>query len=378
MSRNRSSGDAYYPTLDGWRAIAIAGVTVAHVSFPIFRAGGTSPNAAALNATRYGALGVDVFFGISGFLICSRLLKELQRTGRLNLRRFYIRRVFRILPPYLATLLTVALAGAIGVLPLTRGEFWTCLLFVRNYLPTAGAESGWYTGHFWSLSVEEHFYLLFPMLLAMWQPRGALRYTPIVAMAIAVWRVVEFRLGLVSSLLPAASFYERSDVRMDALLWGCFVAIALSDPERRARYREAVTPFVWCVLVALYVGCIAMRPPLAMAFEAVLIPLILAGTVLRPEMFIGRLLETRVFRWVGRLSYSLYLWQTPFMAPTVPSPLGSLQLFPLNVIGLIATAAASYYVIERPMIALGRRLSSDRAMVAVPMPLAASSEATLF
>ena len=105
---------------------------------------------------------------------------------------------------------------------------------------------------------------------------------------------------------------------------------------------------------------------------------ILAGTVLRPEMFIGRLLETRVFRWVGRLSYSLYLWQTPFMAPTVPSPLGSLQLFPLNVIGLIATAAASYYVIERPMIALGRRLSSDRAMVAVPMPLAASSEATLF
>ncbi|PYR80125.1 MAG: hypothetical protein DMF87_09640, partial [Acidobacteria bacterium] len=173
-------------------------------------------------------------------------------------------------------------------------------------------------------------------------------------------------------------FYERSDVRMDALLWGCFVAIALSDPERRARYREAVTPFVWCVLVALYVGCVAMRPPLAMAFEAVLIPLILAGTVLRPEMFIGRLLETRVFRWVGRLSYSLYLWQTPFMAPTVPSPLGSLQLFPLNVIGLIATAAASYYVIERPMIALGRRLSSDRAMVAVPMPLAASSEATLF
>src|SRR5258708_16736007 len=91
----------YLPTLDGWRAIAILGVIICHGTTAIFGPGGTYVNSRVFDLTRNGALGVDIFFGISGFLICTRLLQEEQKQGRISLKNFYIRRGFRILPPYL-------------------------------------------------------------------------------------------------------------------------------------------------------------------------------------------------------------------------------------------------------------------------------------
>jgi peptidoglycan/LPS O-acetylase OafA/YrhL len=371
--------EEYYPTLDGWRAVAIAGVTTAHAAFAVFRPGGPHPNDLAFAATRYGALGVDLFFGISGFLICSRLVREFEDTGALDLRRFYIRRAFRILPPYLFTLLAVSIIAAVGLIPLSPQEFWTSLLFVRNYVPAPTEQSGWYTAHFWSLSTEEHFYLLWPLLLVLWTPARAVRYVVFLACGVALWRAVEFRMALLSGVLPAVPFYTRTDIRIDALLWGCFVALLLRDPLRRARCRQLLTPATWVVAVALYVACVATALPFAMAWEAMLVPVILVGTVLRPEMAIARLLETRVFRWIGRLSYSLYLWQTPFFTPSsAMAPLGPLQSFPLNVIGVVGLAVLSYYAIERPMIRVGRRLTTRREEQPVAATLAGVSQAGAF
>ncbi len=141
----------YLPTLDGWRAIAIALVLFTHVRLP----GG-----ALQQISPYGAMGVHLFFAISGFLITNRLLED-----RSGLRAFYVRRAFRILPAaflYLAVLFALGFVG--GWIPLNAGQLWASAFFYRNYyvLP---ADQGWYTGHYWSLSVEEHFYLLWPALL---------------------------------------------------------------------------------------------------------------------------------------------------------------------------------------------------------------------
>src|SRR5258708_37016781 len=124
----------YLPTLDGWRAIAILGVIICHGTTAIFGPGGTYVNSRVFDLTRYGALGVDIFFGISGFLICTRLLQEEQQLGRISLKRFYIRRGFRILPPYLLYLVVLAILGALGAVTLRGFDLLACLFLFRNYI----------------------------------------------------------------------------------------------------------------------------------------------------------------------------------------------------------------------------------------------------
>jgi peptidoglycan/LPS O-acetylase OafA/YrhL len=357
-----ASASGYLPTLDGWRAVAILGVMACHACDAVFHPEGPHPSPLWHGLTRHGALGVDIFFGISGFLICSRLVAEYRRGGRISLPRFYLRRAFRILPPYLTFLAVLASLAAAGLFSVRAGVWWRCLLFFRNYLP--GPEAGGdYTGHFWSLSVEEHFYLLWPGLLFLCGVRGARRLVPWLAVGIALWRVWEFRHGWLAHLLPGVSFFPRTDVRLDGLLWGCWAALLLEVPGWRQRLERWLSPGVWLGLVLAFVVCVLGHPPLAMMWQAMLIPLLLLGTVLRPAAAAGKFLEGRVMRWVGRASYSLYLWNSLFFAgmdKPRPLPLGPLQQLPLSIAGAFACAALSYYLVERPLIRLGHSLTAPR------------------
>ena len=109
----RTGHKDYLPTLDGWRAIAILAVLIAHGTDTVFSPGGLHANDRLRSFLKHG-VGVEIFFAISGFLICTRLLQERQRQGRVRLSAFYIRRAFRILPPYLLYLLTIGALVAAG------------------------------------------------------------------------------------------------------------------------------------------------------------------------------------------------------------------------------------------------------------------------
>src|SRR4051812_354276 len=154
----------YIPTLDGWRAIAILGVMASHAGHSYSEAYGRE---SFFDRIAAGTHGVNLFFAISGLLITSRLLEEWDNTGSVSLRRFYTRRAFRILPPALLYLACVALLGVFGFLPMVREEFLAATLFFRNYLPVILGPNGagFFTSHYWSLGVEEHFYLFWPALL---------------------------------------------------------------------------------------------------------------------------------------------------------------------------------------------------------------------
>ena len=166
-----------------------------------------------------------LFFAISGFLITNRLLEEYESAGHVSLRSFYIRRAFRILPAALTYLLTLCVLGfALGWIPLTAGQILSSALFFRNYWVEPAAQS-WYTGHYWSLSVEEHFYLLWPGLLVALQPRRARWVVPPLALLFAIWRGFDTQFGWVAALNPAwRDLVGRTDYRMDGLLWGCTAA----------------------------------------------------------------------------------------------------------------------------------------------------------
>ena len=361
----------YIPTLDGWRAVAIIAVMASHAGHSYSAPLGRD---SFFDRIASGTHGVNLFFAISGLLITSRLLEEWDTAGHVSLKRFYTRRAFRILPPALLYLGCVALLGALGLLPVVWSEFVAAMLFFRNYLPAILGPNGagFFTSHYWSLGVEEHFYLFWPALLLLAGRKRALPVAIVVAVLVAVWRHIEAwrEIMLYNAIQP--TYFARSDTRIDSIMWGVVAALALSRPEVRALVERYLSTIVILAFVALY-GAIVYRYGTRPTFwEATIVPVIIVGTVLRPRSMLGRVLENPVMRWIGRLSYSLYLWEFFFVYyPGVPITLGVWQTFPVNLIAAVVCAAASYYLVERPLVRVGHRLAPamprdamDRATVA--------------
>ncbi|MEO8028597.1 MAG: acyltransferase [Bryobacteraceae bacterium] len=337
----------YLPTLDGWRAVAVLLVIWHHMM------AGLIPGEAEYWAhpARWGAFGVDIFFGISGLLITSRLLAECRQNGAISLRAFYIRRAFRILPP------AYLLIGVTAFCGLTAGplDVLGSLFFFRNYLPVGvGARE---TQHLWSLAVEEHFYFLWPAALVFFYLKRGPRAVAWTAVGFALWRIAWLSYQQESGITPTILPHFRTDLRLDALLWGCAVAFVLEDEELRAKLERFVGGRGLWVGVAAMVLCIVIYSHLTGIYLAILIPLVLSGTVLRPESVLGRFLEIPAIAWVGRMSYSLYLWQQIFLPAAWEGPVSGWRVAPWNLFCILACASASYYLVERPLSNWGRRLS---------------------
>jgi len=337
----------YLPTLDGWRAIAVLSVVLHHDAPHSFGFLGTGW------FQEHGSFGVDIFFGISGLLICSRLLEEESKYGAISLRRFYIRRGFRILPPLLGYLFVIGALAIGGVIAVDRKEWLASLLFCRNYsfLGTVPGHANWYTGHFWSLAVEEHFYFLLPGMLFLISRRWRIPSLVAVAVAVEIWR--SYRL----QTQPWQHLLQHTDIRLDSLLIPAILAILISKPG----WHELLLKIVrfWPILFALTIALVTLDrfEVVSKLVEPILIPLFLLGTVVFPNSLAGRFLELPPLRWVGRLSYSLYLWQQLFVDGQFFAPLGIWQSAPLNWLLLFGCSAGSYYLVERPLMNMGHRFA---------------------
>ncbi len=358
----RTTG-TYLPTLDGWRAIAIALVLLAHASDSIQNAIDFSAFSNTDTLKKFGMLGVQLFFGLSGFLITSKLMDEEFRHGKISLKSFYIRRAFRILP---ASTFFLAIAGILaltGLIDISLGRWLSALLFSANY---THADHSWYLGHFWSLAVEEHFYFLWPaafLLLGVSCRRTALAI--FAALLIALWRAVDFKFQLTGSAPDV--FWGRTDIQADSILWGVLVALLYGERSWQLRLQKFYSlPASWPTLVIALLA-IQSIPDLnwklnflLISIKAVLIPLVILGTVIQHSALAGRILETPILRWLGRLSYSLYLWQQLFLVwndDRAPA-LAWLQIFPSNLLAVFACATVSMLFIENPLIAAGHRIAS--------------------
>jgi peptidoglycan/LPS O-acetylase OafA/YrhL len=348
----------YLPTLDGWRALSIALVIMHHVQVGCkLRYLG-----ALLRAiSNFGEVGVELFSGISGLLICSGLLDEEATHGQISIKSFYVRRFFRILPAAFFYLLVVAILALFGLIPLRALDWFGALLFFRNYvmvleyLHHSPLELHWYTGHFWSLSTEEHFYLVLPAILVAFR-RSRLWILGGLALAVALWRSV-----LAHLVHSDYQFNFRTDTHVDALLIPAMIAVALYPLLQNHAVTRYIPAWSTPLLIALEIGLLTTRIPFAFTLQAVLIPLLLVSTVLHPNTILGSVLEFKPVRWIGWISYSLYLWQQLFFGLNfVASPprLAVLRENPVNLIALLVCATFSYYVVEKPFVRLGHRLAT--------------------
>ena len=361
----------HIPTLDGWRAVAILLVLMGHSGQELARflaPWGLRPQV----PLEVGLFGVKIFFALSGYLITTNLLHEEQGRGRASLRSFYVRRACRILPAACTFLLAVALLTALGVLDVSPSRWFATLLLLSNYTDAPGS---WYLGHFWSLAIEEHFYLVWPLLfVALAAPRRRLAFVAGAVVAVWLWRAIAFKYHLTWSAVT--SFWGRTDLQVDGILCGVAVALARWVPAARERLdRWLGRPVAMLALVLLLaslnvwatVGWKSMMG--ATSLRSVVLPLLILCTVMRPQGVVGQLLQTRAMAWLGRISYSLYLWQQLFLvwdSARVPA-LAPLQNFPLGLVAALACAWASYRFVERPLIALGRRWNGATALQAPPL-----------
>jgi peptidoglycan/LPS O-acetylase OafA/YrhL len=330
----------YIPTLDGWRCVAISLVVFSHAYG--WLGFGTTKLAHFLHYPgivvhmgRTGPMGVSVFFCISGFLITKRLVEQ-----RTSLKNFYVRRAFRILPAALAYLAFVSMLGVLGALAVSFREVLASLLFYRNYFD----ERAWYTGHFWSLSIEEQFYLIWPTILVIAGIKRSRVLATVGILGIVVWRQMHW---------PLPDFvYNHTEMRLDAILCGSVMALAW--PVLKPII-EKTSPYV--LLAALTAFFVVDRwsgelQGAADFIEAILVCFLMAGTVAKPTLLASRILESSPLAGAGRLSYSIYLWQQLFL---LPARQPHWQL-PLRLLGALAFAWVSFRFIERPFIAMGRRL----------------------
>lgn len=349
-------------TLDGYRALAILLVLVGHGGQSLAQAfGGVTQLLESEDVrARIGRVGVQIFFGLSGLLITTRLIADANDSRDDLLRRFYVRRVFRIMPAALTYLAVVGVLSSLGLVEITAQYWAAAALCFANY-DLAGQT--WVLGHFWSLSVEEHFYFIWPtLLLALPVARRPL-VTFALVLSIALWRAIVLK----TQFTFGPAYFTRTDLIADGLLAGCLVALLLQMPRARAIIGRATNGMRWLPWCLLFVACVVVTPEDWKARHVLgciatwTIPVLIAGTMLRPDTWIGRLLELSPVRWLGRISYSLYLWQQLFLVwEAYRSPrMGWLQQWPWCFVAAILTACASYYFVELRLVAVGHRIASS-------------------
>lgn len=333
--------------LDGVRAVAIILVLASHLGL-----GNLVP----------GGFGVTVFFFLSGYLITSILRDEAAKTGRVNLGEFYIRRTFRIMPPLYITMI-------IGVMMITTGFLSTSatieglfaqVIFLSNYDGWFGFGSG-LPIPLWSLAVEEHFYLLFPLFISFLISRGISASGAALWCAGACGLVLAVRIAtLVLSPSDAELIYFMSHTRFDSLLFGCILALWNNPVLDKQSWR----PSFWILIGALaaLAACLLYRDPVfretfRYSFQGASLFVVFAY-VLSWDNVATKLLATWPILWLGRFSYSIYLVHLIILALVdqyLPA-MNHLESAIIVIIGSIAFAAAMYISVERPSHAARRAI----------------------
>jgi len=339
------------PQLDGLRAIAVSMVVLAHIGFLLHMPFGTRK---ALSPV-IEADGVELFFVLSGYLITTILVRERGRSGRMSLRAFYLRRVLRIAPAFYAFLIAVAILAATGHAAVSPLALLASAAYLWDYSPHVVP----WIQHTWSLAVEEQFYLLWPLLLTRSRPRVAAAAC-IGGMVLApVLRWTTY--GAISSINPGNPAHARAD----ALLVGCLLALLPVLKSRRVDRTLAIVrrlhldqlggvlylvaiPYVLSPYIFTTIPG-RVRFTFGLSFEAVLGALLVLALVSRERWVLSRVLARAPLRPLGVISYSVYLWQEPFLLPTTHLPMAG------RVAGILATATASHWLIERPFLRLKRR-----------------------
>jgi len=341
-----------YPSINGLRALSIIMVLYHHLEIHQILVADFSKINWIIPVVHFfqdGQLGVNIFFCISGFLITSLLLQEEERTHTISLKNFFIRRTLRIFPAYFFLLGVYALLQIFGYIHIAPDSWLTSITYTKYF----NWNADWLTAHAWSLSVEEHFYLLWPLIFISGdRPRKI-----IAILLFCLPALMRVSIGLDTfELFNDLTLFAR----IDAIAIGCIFALY------KDQIYKICNPY-WSVIFYISAGLLFMtsvlghflsnhqynvflvpiNPTIGM-FANFLIAIIMMYSIFYTEGIWFKILNLRVINYIGILSYSIYLWQQIFMNKSAYW----YNQFPANIVCIMIAAMISYYMIEKPFLKL--------------------------
>jgi peptidoglycan/LPS O-acetylase OafA/YrhL len=353
-----STKNHYIPYLDGLRAFAIIFVILSHVG---------------LDKIIPGGFGVSLFFFISGYLITKLLITEYEKTGTIGFKNFYLRRVFRLYP---ALILMVCLS--IGALIILHGKIYpgailSAFFYFTNYYivyfkPLPVKEWDFIFDPTWSLSIEEHFYLLFPIIFFLFynKKNNLLGFLLIACIIPLILRCYLTYTAPVIDDVFTNRIYVTTETRADSIIWGCIAALLLFKNNSEVYIK--ILKSYWSLIAGVVIILFSLlfrsemfRESFRFSLQAIAFFLIVPSiSFYKQTSFVKMVLENKVLVFIGRLSYSLYLfhWMVIILANNYFKQYSPVWIM-FIVLGSLLLALASYYFVEQPFIALRRRFGSD-------------------
>lgn len=341
----------YRPALDGLRGVAILAVLAIHTHH-IF----------GWSLLKGGNVGVDIFFVLSGFLITALLVEEWGETGSISLKSFYWRRALRLVPALLLLLVVLYYVSDLLLSPVeaneTRGAMPVAFVYASDLaLAFFNIRLG-ALQHTWSLAIEEHFYLIWPLLLVAGLKLGTgkkrlVMITLLLALASTLQRAVLHQLGA-----PPVRTYYGFDTRADSLLIGCATGLCVSWGMVQLRsFKPLLAPSLMLIAVCLFATDYASSFMHLGGFTllAGATAVLIVNVIWSPSSSSRELLEYGPLVWIGRISYGLYLWHYPifkassFLTLAWPLKLG------VAVAATFAVTSLSFYLVEQPIRGFPRR-----------------------
>jgi peptidoglycan/LPS O-acetylase OafA/YrhL len=347
-------------SLDGIRGTFILLVILAHTleTIPGFEEHYETLTYFIINT---GQLGVKIFFVMSGYLITKLLLMEKEKTGKVNLKDFYLRRMFRIFPTFFLYIFVLLILKWTLIPDIFT--HYSMILFAVFYLwnykhffmeAYPDDKGNWFLGHFWSLSMEEQFYLLWPVTFVSFNRRTLIKIVIGIVLVIPFLRVATFICFPVSRIYIGAMLHTGGD----AILIGCLAALLEESADFKDRCIHYLQRPLLIVCVALFL--FILSPMLTLKFKAaynltlgfssnnLCIMILLYWSMYVPSS-VSRFFNTKILSQLGIASYSLYVWQQLFL--TTKNDLW-VNKFPQNILVAVAVGLGSHYLVEKPVLRL--------------------------
>lgn len=338
------------PSLDGMRGICILLILASHTV-------GSSNFQRLYFVGDLAALGLVVFFVLSGFLITTVLMREQSRSGSISLKNFYIRRFLRIFPVAYLYMTVVGVLSFLGIIGLRPHD----LAFAVSYLMDFHHDRSWYLGHLWYLTVEEQFYLLWPATVLIVGFRRAF------VLALATLAFIPFSRIAIPRLFPAMPPAFGIPDGTASILTGCVLAFSFQWMTTKRALTSKL--FLFALMGAAGLRIYTWNHGYPLHGFSYVINVLIALAVFRcisvPGDWLGMILNNKALVFVGGLSYSIYVWQQLFLPPTPPG-----SSFPGNILAALAAALCSYYLIERPCLSLKKRFTRNRVVPSAEVPAA--------
>ena len=347
-----------YPSINGLRGLSILFVICHHLQIQH----GLFSHSSSLNwlnpfleFIEDGHLGVNIFFVISGFLITSLLLQEEVETTTISLKKFYIRRSLRILPAYFFLLFIYFILCSFNIIGISHSSWLTSLTFTKYF----NWWLDWFTSHLWSLSMEEQFYLLWPLVFMMGQ---TFRKIVVVFVLLIVPFIRYYFFHHPNSYVNELTIFTR----IDAIAMGCFIAIYknelitfLNKHWAKSFYFAITLLFILRYLPSV-TGNVKVFNYLIVPFGSthgtianILISVIILYSIYGPQKYWHQFLNLKLMNYLGILSYSIYLWQQLFVMKSNYW----VTNYPQNLFFILIAALFSYHLIEKPFLKLKQKIN---------------------